>query len=286
MYEQLGGELVVTYVVDGSPDRCFELLREALPNGGVPARLILHSRNFGSFAAIRTGLMSTEADFYSVMSADLQEPPELILSFYRKMENDQVDLVLGTRDSRDDPWSTRLFSSIFWDVYRRFILKEIPKGGVDVFGCNRRSEIKFSNFREARSSLVAQLVWVGFQRAIVPYRRQARLKGKSAWTFRKKLDYLMDSVFAFTDLPIRLLMLFGFIGVSVSFVIGVAAIFSKLIGLTTISGYTALMIAIVFFGALNMLGLGIVGAYSQRAYENTKRRPLSIVAGVMDFNRD
>jgi hypothetical protein len=126
-------------------------------------------------------------------------------------------------------------------------------------------------------------MWVGFRRDVVLYQRLPRLKGKSAWTFKKKVDYLMDSIFSFTDLPIKLLLNIGAGGAFVSFVVGLAAVVSRLAGFTTVSGYTALMIAIVFFGATNLLALGIIGSYAQRGYENTKRRPLSIISHSVSF---
>lgn len=191
--------------------------------------------------------------------------------------------VLGARDSRKDPWTSRIFSELFWGFYRRYIIKEIPKGGVDIFGCNRQVRDKVLEFGEARSSLVAQLMWVGFRRTVVLYPRLPRLKGKSAWTFQKKVDYLMDSVFSFTDLPIKMLLRIGALGAFTAALTGVAATISRLTGLTHIPGYTALVIAIVFFGALNLLGLGIIGSYAQRGYANTKQRPLSIVSNTQTF---
>jgi len=93
----------------------------------------------------------------------------------------------------------------------------------------------------------------------------------------------MDSVFSFTDLPIKFLIKIGAFGAFTSFVVGIVVVVARVAGFTTVSGYTALMIAIVFFGAMNLLGLGIIGSYAQRGYENTKQRPLSIVSNVQKF---
>ena len=278
MYTDLGEELTITFVVDGSPDKCHELLMHSLPGARFPSKLFLHSRNFGSFAAIRTGLLHTEAEYYSVMAADMQEPPSLIHDFFKILRSNGADLVLGARDGRKDPWSSIFLSSLFWNFYRCYIVKEIPKGGVDIFGCNRQVRDKVLEFREARSSLVAQLMWVGFRRKVILYHRLQRRKGKSAWTFTKKMDYLLDSIFSFTDLPIKLLMNIGALGTIISFIVGLTAVIARLTNSTQVSGYTALMIAIMFFGAMNLLGLGIIGSYAQRGYENTKMRPLAIVA--------
>jgi len=274
---KLRNRLTVVFVVDGSPDHSFELLNQYLPLADFKSRLILHSKNFGSFAAIRTGLKFAEDNYYAVMAADLQEPPSLVMDFYKILKEDNADIVIGVRDGRRDPVQTKIFSSLFWWMYRRFVVPAIPKGGVDIFGCNRKVRDKMLEFHESNSSLVAQLFWIGFRRSFVKYQRREREKGKSAWTFRKKINYLMDSVFAFTDLPIRLLIWMGGIGVLISFFIGIIVLLFKATGYISVSGYTALMITLIFFGALNLLGLGIIGAYAHRTYDNTKARPLSIV---------
>ena len=97
----------------------------------------------------------------------------------------------GTRSSRADALSDRVASRVFWGVYRRFVQPEIHSGGVDVFGCNRRFRDRLLALEASNTSLVGQLVWLGFRRKTVPYERAARRHGKSAWSFRRKLDYLL-----------------------------------------------------------------------------------------------
>ncbi len=265
------------FVLDGSPDRSCARLRELLPGAGFASRLILLSRNFGSFAAIRAGLVAAQGDSCAVMAADLQEPPSLVIDMYARLESGQFDVVVGRRAERDDPWLTRFPAAIFWAVYRRVIEPKMPPGGVDVFGCNLAARKMLVSMEESHSSLVGLLYWMGFRRCEVPYARVARRHGKSAWSFRRKLAYLSDSVFSFTDLPIRILLVGGFVGVSASVLFGLVALIGRLLGWITVPGYTATILMILFFGALTQLGLGIVGSYTWRAYENTKRRPDSIV---------
>jgi hypothetical protein len=171
----------------------------------------------------------------------------------------------------------------FWRVYRSLVMPEIPKGGLDLFGCNRRVRDELVALEEANSSLVGLVCWLGFRRKQVMYERRARKHGKSAWSFRKKLKYLIDSVFAFTDLPIRVLSIFGIFGVTVSVVFGVIVLLLKLLAGIETPGYAATILTIMFFGALNTMGLGIVGAYAWRCYENTKRRPLALVQEYRNY---
>jgi polyisoprenyl-phosphate glycosyltransferase len=278
--------LETIFVVDGSPDDCHSRLRAHLETGCLQGRLIMLSRNFGAFAAIREGLLHAVGDYAAVMAADLQEPPQLILEFFRRLEEGEGDIAFGVREARADPFVSRLLANAFWWIYRRFVQREVPDGGVDVFAVNRAFLDRIIAFEEANSSLLALLFWIGGRRIFVPYARSARQHGKSAWTFRKKLTYLLDSVFAFTDAPIRLLLAAGSLGLSLSVFAGIVVLIGRLLGWIDVPGYAGTMLAVLFFGALNALGLGLVGNYAWRAYENTKRRPLSIVMDAQTFQLD
>ncbi len=275
--------LEVVFVVDGSPDACLALIADALPRARFASQLIALSRNFGSFAAIREGLRHARGDCFAVMAADLQEPPALAQTFFEILKNKPVDVVLGTRSARADKLSDRFASGLFWGAYRRFVQPDIPAGGVDVFGCNRAFRDHLLTLEASNTSLVGQLVWLGFRRKTIPYVRVARRHGKSAWSFRRKFDYLLDSVFAFTDFPIRALLYAGAFGMLISFVVGVAVLVARLEGSVAVPGYAATVLLILFFAALNLFGLGIVGSYAYRAFENSKGRPAALVMSHVHF---
>jgi glycosyltransferase involved in cell wall biosynthesis len=272
------------FVVDGSPDSSSEALSKILPHAKFPSQLVLHSRNFGSFAAIRTGLHAAKGELFAVIAADLQEPPELLISFLENLRESDCEIVVGIREGRDDPHFSRFSANLFWRLYRSLVIKGIPQGGVDIFGCNLQVRNELLRLNEANSSLVGLLFWLGYRRREVRYRRRARAHGKSAWTFRKKLKYLLDSVFAFTDLPIRILTFLGIAGVTVATTMGIVITLLKLLGDIRVPGYAATILSITFFGALNTLGIGLIGSYVWRTYENTKRRPLAIVQHCESFD--
>lgn len=273
----------VTFVVDGSPDGSEPLLLRLLPTRTFRSRLVTHSRNFGSFAAIRTGLARVDAAFYAVMAADLQEPPDLMIDFLRALRDGHHDVAVGVRRSRQDPAPAAWASRAFWWLYRRCVNREIPVGGVDVFGCSRRIRDALLNLQEVNTSLMGQLYWLGFRRAEVAYDRRCRLHGRSAWTLSRKLAYMLDSVFAFTDLPIRLVTWLGIACVVASGCLAAAVIVLRVAGNYDVPGYAALAMMTLFFGGMNALGIGIIGAYGWRAYENTKGRPLAIASGEQVF---
>ena len=274
---ELPADTEVVFVVDGSPDGSYAALAAALPEAKFRSQLLQHSRNFGSFAAIRTGLAAAKGKSIGVMAADLQEPAELMVEFQRVLATGAVDVAVGRRVARNDPALSSMGSRAFWGLYRRTIARDMPPGGVDVFGCSRAVAQELVQLDEANSSLVAQLYWVGFRRVEIPYSRQEREHGKSQWTFRKRLKYLLDSVFAFTNLPLDLLLLTGVFGTVAVVVVAAVILGFYLTGGITEPGYVPLMLAILFSTFLTITSIGIVGAYVWRVFDNTKRRPSSIV---------
>jgi polyisoprenyl-phosphate glycosyltransferase len=218
--KRFGMPMELVFVVDGRTDDAYELLQQSLPHAPFRSQIVLHARNFGSFAAIRTGLHVAQGKVFAAIAADLQEPPELLIAFLEALAGESCDIAVGVREGRDDPPVSRFMANLFWRFYRHLVVKDIPEGGVDLFACNMAVRNELLRLEEAHSSLIGQLFWLGFRRREVKYSRRARAMGKSAWTFRKKVTYLLDSVFAFTDLPIRILTFLGVVGVTIAFGLG------------------------------------------------------------------
>ena len=233
--------LEVVFVVDGSPDRSYEILREQLVKCAFSAELVCLSRNFGSFAAIRMGLSIARGPYFAVMAADLQEPPELIQEFFRSLSEEPVDIALGVRTDRDDPLLSKTSANLFWSIYRRFVQRDMPPGGIDAFACNQQVRDALMTLNESNTSLVGQVLWLGFRRKHVPYRRLPRKEGKSGWTFRRKLRYMFDSIFSFTDLPLTLLMVVGLLACSFRRSSARPCSSAWCLGAITVPGYTPIM---------------------------------------------
>jgi glycosyltransferase involved in cell wall biosynthesis len=278
------GDLEAVFVVDGSPDDSLARITAGLSDYDFRAQVLVHARNFGSFAAIRTGIEAARGRHIAVMAADLQEPPELVARFFEVLGEDRADLVVGTRESRADGKLSDLASRTYWNLARRLISADLPRGGVDVFACNERVRDGLLQMREQRTSLIGQLYWLGFRREEIPYHRREREAGESGWTFRRKLSYLTDSFFSFTDLPIRVLTWFGFVGFVAAVLLTLLVVLGRAFGVVNVPGYSATVLVVVAFSTLNLLSLGLIGNYVFRTYENTKQRPLSLVSGRFEFN--
>ena len=205
------GEFEVVFVVDGSPDRCLQILRETLPSLPLRTQLLSLSRNFGSFAAIAAGLERARGDCMAVMAADLQEPPELVLQFFE---------VLGSRRCRyrlrsarraartrgcpkSHPTCSGLSTGSSWS-------RTCRAGGVDMFGCTREVRDRLLQLQGIHSNLIALLVLARLSPRVHCLRTPARAsRVRAPGRLARKLRYGLDSIFNFTDLPIQLLLWAG-----------------------------------------------------------------------------
>jgi glycosyltransferase involved in cell wall biosynthesis len=282
---ELDDTLEAVFVIDGSPDGSLPLLRRLLSDETpFSAQLISLSRNFGSFSAIRVGLAAADGDFVAIMAADLQEPIELVGEFFVQLASGDYDVAVGVRTARDDPLMVSVYARTAWRLLRRFGQPDLPRRGVDVFGCTRQVAGHLIRLEESHSSLVGLLYWVGFRRIEVPYERVARTDGKSGWRFRRKVRYMLDNLFSFTDIPVLALIGIGLLGVGVSIIVAIAVFIAWLTRDVTV-GYTPLMLAIVFTASSILFSLGVVGSYVWRTYENTKGRPGAIPMSHERFDR-
>jgi glycosyltransferase involved in cell wall biosynthesis len=135
--KSFSGQVEAIFVVDGSPDASYANLMGLLPQAKFASRLVSHSRNFGSFAAVKTGFSLAKGEYMAVMAADLQEPEELVADFFRELSKDETEIALGVRRRRSDPLLSRFSSSVFWWMYKLLVQPEIPAGGIDVFAVRR-----------------------------------------------------------------------------------------------------------------------------------------------------
>ena len=274
---RLDGSLEAVFVVDGSPDGSLALLRGLLgASRRFSSQLIALSRNFGSFSAIKAGLAEARGEIVAVMAADLQEPVSLIEDFFAALGTDEYDVAVGVRTAREDPAGGAAASRLFWWLYRKLVQPEIPRGGVDVFACTGDVASQLARLDESHTSLVGLLYWLGFRRVEIPYARQARPVGKSAWSLRKRIRYLQDSIYSFTSLPIAAITVLGVVGVVASFSYACVVFAFWAAGKVDVAGYTPLMLALLFMASSVLIGLGIVGSYVWRTYENSKGRPSAV----------
>lgn len=264
------------YVDDGSGDGSLAALR-TLCQQEPRARLLRLSRNFGSQAAIQAGLSRARGRCVAVLAADLQDPPEMLAELLTRWRAG-AEVVLATRASREDPLLTRLFSWIFYRLFRLLVTTEMPPGGFDFFLLDRRVVTELVKAGEKNTHLGASILWLGFKREVLPYHRAERQHGRSRWGFWKKVKYLYDSLLGFSYVPLRLMTALGVLGVLVAFAYGVVTAVWRLRHPEEVPGWASLMVVTLFFDGLVLASLGTVGEYVWRSFDAARGRPGFVIA--------
>jgi polyisoprenyl-phosphate glycosyltransferase len=263
-------DLETVFVDDGSGDESWGKIQE-IARGWPAACGIRLTRNFGSQMAIAAGLREARGDAAAVLSADLQEPPELLpemVAAWRK----GATAVLAVRKSRPEGWTTRAAAGVYYRTLRRLALSRMPAGGFDCFLIGRPAIEFLADNREIHTSLPGLLVWGGFPTALVPYDRLARAGGESRWTFAKKLKYFLDAVISFSYAPLRWMSVTGAVFAFLGFGYAVFLVVYKLFHGQPIQGWSSLMVAVAFFSGVQLLSLGVLGEYLWRTLDAARAR--------------
>lgn len=257
---------------DHSADRTFDVLAE-LSRRDARVRALRFSRNFGSHAGVSCGLRDARGDCAAVLAADLQDPPEVIPKLLDEWRAG-AQVVWAVREHREgESAATVGMAGLFYWVMRHVIgMREMAATGADFFLVDRRVIDAYRDFDERNVNLFALLAWMGFRQRQVGYTKEARLHGASGWTLKKKLKLAVDSITAFSYLPVRVMSWTGVLTAVAGFVYAVFIIVHALIG-EPVEGWSSLMVAVMLIGGLQMLMLGVLGEYIWRALDEARRRP-------------
>lgn len=265
-------EFEYVFVDDGSKDNTWTELEKIHALDPEKVKLLRFGKNVGSYVAITAGMKRATGDVNTVISADLQDPVELTQEMYKLWKNG-VKLVIGQRKNNMDGALSRTTSKLFNTLMRRYAISDLPKGGFDFVLFDKIVKDEVLKIGEKNTNILYLMFVLGYPTATIPYVRQERELGKSRWTFKKKMKLFIDSFIAFSFVPIRVLsiagLLFGVLFLIYSFYILV----NKLTGNIEIEGWSALMIAVLFIGSFQMIGLGILGEYLWRILDEVRNRP-------------
>lgn len=279
---QLPSEVQCEYVLvdDGSLDNTWNVIKKYAQTSQGKIHGVKLAGNTGSYTAIIAGMEQAKGDVHVIMTADLQDPPELIPEMLQHWLHG-YKLVLAHRIKRDDPWLSKLFSGFYHNMIRRFALKNLPKGGFDyvLFDDKLRKEVV--QIKEKNTNTLFLLPLLGYPYVSIPYHRKAREIGTSRWTTSKKIKLFVDSFVAFSYWPVRMISIVGLLlGIS-AIIYALLILFQKLNGSIHVEGWTSMMIIFLFVASFQMIAIGILGEYLWRTLDAVRKRPLYIVDEVV-----
>jgi dolichol-phosphate mannosyltransferase len=280
-----GASLEIILVDDGSTDDSLRETRDVLARDlpSTSLKVLRLSRNFGQVSAIVAGLSMSSGDASIVISADLQDPPELMSKMVEGWRNG-AEVVIAAREAREDGAMSSMFSRLSYAVARR-PYREMPRGGFDYFLLSRRAAAQFVAKPGRKRFLQGEIFELGFQRVILNYVREKRKVGKSQWKFWRRFEYFVDLVLASTSSPIRAATFVGFLGVFASIVYAVIVTVARLAGAVPIDGWTPLILITLFFGGITVFLLGLIGEYIWRIYDEVSGKRQFLVEAIESGDR-
>jgi dolichol-phosphate mannosyltransferase len=271
----------VVFVDDGSGDRSYEALLRVQESEPERVRVVKLTRNFGQVSALLAGISAARGACCVAMSADLQDPPELILDMVGRWNGGERKIVLATRTLREDGLLARWTSRAFYRLMARYAIPNMPEGGFDYFLVDRRVIDLMNQWEEKNTFIQGQILWTGFAPAVVGYTRRKREIGRSRWTVGRKIKYFLDGFVTYTVAPIRLITLVGLIIALLSFGYAALIFFLKIFYQIPVTGWAPLMITILFLGGLQLVLLGVIGEYLWRSYHETRKQPNFVIESVV-----
>ncbi len=272
-----GWEYELIFVDDGSSDGSGRLLDE-MAGADRRIKILKFSRNFGHQAAVTAGLDFAMGDAVAVMDADLQDPPELLPEMLRLMQQG-YEVVSAQRQTRpgDGLWKRSTAAAFYWFM-RRFIDQRLAADVGDFRLFSRTAVLAIRQFREQHRFMRGLVAWLGLKEVIVPFQRESRARGTTKYPLLKMLQLAWTAVSSFSALPLRLSTTIG----SLVTLFGVGyllfSLFSAMIAKTTIQGWTSLVCLQIIFSGTILMAVGAVGSYVARIYEESKQRPLYVIA--------
>lgn len=273
--EAVSPDFEVICVDDGSSDRSLELLigqHQKDPR----YKVLSLSRNFGHQRAVLAGLTYSRGSFAGVMDADLQDPPELYADFIKKLEEGN-DVVYAVRKKRKEGRLKRIAYWVFYRILTQIADLRMPVDSGDFCLMRRQVLDEILKMHEQSLFLRGLRFWVGFRQTGFEYERAERFAGSTKYSLKRMLRLAYNGIFSFSDFPIRFMGRLGYFTIMISAGYTLFILSKKLIWGEIIEGFTTLILAIFFFGGVQLVSIRILGEYISRIYDQSRARPLFIV---------
>ena len=264
------------FINDGSKDDSINIIKN-LAKIDPSVKFINFSRNFGHQIAVTAGLDKCIGERIVIIDADLQDPPELILEMYKKME-EGFEVVYAKRAARNgESWMKKFTARMFYRVLKFITSVNIPVDTGDFRIVDRKIVDVLKQMPEQQKFLRGQISWIGFNQTYVEYERDERYAGETGYTYKKMLRLALDGITSFSNFPLKFATVCGFVVSGIAFLVMLYALYARFISKDYIEGWTSIIISVLFLGGIQLISIGIIGEYISRLSSNVRNRPLYIV---------
>lgn len=273
----------IIFIDDGSGDRTFDILKDAATRHP-EFRILRFARNFGHQVAVTAGIDAAQGDAVALIDADLQDPPEILSEMITKWE-EGFEVIYGVRKSREGESAFKLGTArLFYRLLNALSEVPIPLDTGDFRLMDRRVVDVLGNMPERHRFIRGMVAWAGHKQIALTYDRKKRAAGSSKYPLRKMLRFATDGILSFSSRPLQVATNLGMISAFIALIGIIYALALRITTSTWVEGWTALMIAVLFMGGVQLISLGIIGEYIGRIYEETKGRPLYILRDRIGFD--
>lgn len=266
----------IIFVNDCSKDSTLSVIKQ-ISEEDSHVKYISFSRNFGHQIAVSAGLDMCKGKAVVIIDGDLQDPPELILEMYKKYQ-EGYKVVYAKRKTREgETWFKKATAKLFYRFLAAMTSIEIPVDVGDFRLIDKVIVNHLRNMPEKSKYIRGQISWIGYKQTFVEYHRDARLYGKTNYPLKKMLRLAFDGITAFSDKPLKMASAIGIISAILSLLAIIYALISYFIFDSAVSGWTSLIISVLFIGGVQLITIGIIGEYIARINNDVRNRPLYII---------
>jgi dolichol-phosphate mannosyltransferase len=278
VFKKINVDYEIIFVNDGSPDNTESLLFDMVQKDPHVVA-INHSRNFNSQMAFTSGMEIATGDAVVLLDGDLQDPPEIIEQFYEKWISG-FDVVYGVRTKREAPLLMQIAYKSFYYIFHKLSYIKIPLNAGDFSLMDRKVIEIMKSFPERDRFLRGLRAWSGFRQTGVPYLRPERMFGKTTNNLLKNFNWATKGIFSFSYIPLELMSIFSLIMFFLALLGIVAQVAGRLLYPETPHGVTTILVVVLFMGAIQLLGISVLGQYLGRIFEEVKQRPKYVVKSI------
>lgn len=275
--ENMSVSYELLFINDGSNDDSLGVLI-ALSNADRNVNYINFSRNFGHQIAVTAGIDNCAGNAVVIIDADLQDPPELIVDLYSKLK-EGFQVVYARRKSRSgESFMKKFTAKLFYRILAKITSIKIPVDTGDFRIMDRKIVDVLKQMPEQQKYLRGQIAWAGFNQTYITYDRDERYAGSTGYTYKKMIQFALDGITGFSNLPLKFATIAGFFVSAITFILSIYALYARFISKDYVPGWTSLILAILFIGGVQLITIGIIGEYISRVSSNVRNRPLYIIS--------
>ncbi len=276
----------IIFINDGSKDNTYKVLKELCENAKENIKVINFSRNFGKEAAMYAGLENAVGEYVSIIDADMQQDPKLVLDMVDYLDNnEEYDAVATYQEQRKEGKILTFFKSCFYKIMNKMSDTEFVQGASDFRTFRRGMVDSILSMKEYFRFSKGIFSWVGYNTYYMPYTVKERANGTSSWSFIKLFRYAVEGIVSFSTAPLKIATFVGITSSILSVFYLIIVIIQKIFYGIAVSGYATIVVLVLLLGGIQLFSLGIVGEYIARTYVETKKRPIYIAKNIIN-NKD